>query len=197
MRKTPLAEKHRERAPQYPSVFARRAPLELVEYARKRDPFRPCRDPPICVDRRRDPLCYAGRVIPERCFARWPLQQPLQSVSEGVGAVVRHPGSIPPRRALVPPAASRGAGPLDAVGRAGVCWRMVVLIRYCAPCNYLPRAASLAATIREQTGVDASLEKGVGGVFDVIVDGRTVFSKQAEGRFPTESEVIERLAPSP
>lgn len=71
---------------------------------------------------------------------------------------------------------------------------MDVLIRYCAPCNYLPRAASLAAAIREQTGVDASLEKGVGGVFDVIADGRTVFSKQVEGRFPTEPEVLERLA---
>ncbi|MFO0629889.1 MAG: Rdx family protein [Polyangiales bacterium] len=70
---------------------------------------------------------------------------------------------------------------------------MDVLIRYCAPCNYLPRAASLAATIREHTGADAVLEEGVGGVFEVIVDGRTVFSKQTEGRFPTESEILQTI----
>jgi selT/selW/selH-like putative selenoprotein len=37
------------------------------------------------------------------------------------------------------------------------------------------------------------LEKGAGGVFDVIVDGQTVFSKHAEHRFPTPEEVIAKL----
>lgn len=70
---------------------------------------------------------------------------------------------------------------------------MDVLIRYCAPCNYLPRAASLADAIEERTGVAPTLEKGVGGVFDVVVDGRVIFSKQSAGRFPTEPEVLALL----
>jgi len=31
------------------------------------------------------------------------------------------------------------------------------------------------------------------GQFDVIVDGRLIFSKQKEGRFPDEEEVIRSL----
>ncbi len=39
------------------------------------------------------------------------------------------------------------------------------------------------------------LEKGRGGVFDVIADGRVVFSKHAVGRFPTHDEVLAALRP--
>lgn len=35
--------------------------------------------------------------------------------------------------------------------------------------------------------------RGSGGIFVVSADDRTVFSKKEEGRFPTESEVIEKL----
>jgi selenoprotein W-related protein len=38
--------------------------------------------------------------------------------------------------------------------------------------------------------VDARLVAGHGGVFDVTVDGRKVFSKRAEGRFPEGGEVL-------
>ncbi len=38
-------------------------------------------------------------------------------------------------------------------------------------------------------GVDARLTKGSGGVFDVVVDGRLVFSKSVTGRFPEPGEV--------
>jgi len=31
---------------------------------------------------------------------------------------------------------------------------------------------------------------GSGGVFDVVVDGRVVFSKKAAGRFPNDGEVV-------
>ncbi len=37
------------------------------------------------------------------------------------------------------------------------------------------------------------LEKGGGGVFDVIVDGKLLFSKHTEGRFPQESEILDKL----
>jgi selenoprotein W-related protein len=38
--------------------------------------------------------------------------------------------------------------------------------------------------------VDAELIGGSGGVFEISVDGRKVFSKKALGRFPTEGEVV-------
>jgi len=45
----------------------------------------------------------------------------------------------------------------------------------------------------EQTGQDADLVKGGGGVFDVVVDGELIFSKKAEGRFPEPGEILEQL----
>lgn len=42
-------------------------------------------------------------------------------------------------------------------------------------------------------GVDPILEKGGGGQFDVFVDGALLFSKHSEGRFPQESEVLDKL----
>jgi selT/selW/selH-like putative selenoprotein len=35
--------------------------------------------------------------------------------------------------------------------------------------------------------------KGSDGIFDVVADGRLVFSKHDAGRFPDEGEVIEAL----
>jgi selT/selW/selH-like putative selenoprotein len=41
--------------------------------------------------------------------------------------------------------------------------------------------------------VKAKLVKGDDGIFDVVADGRMIFSKHDTGRFPSESEVIEAL----
>jgi selenoprotein W-related protein len=38
-------------------------------------------------------------------------------------------------------------------------------------------------------GVDAKLTRGSGGVFDVVVDGKLVYSKRDAGRFPEPGEV--------
>jgi selenoprotein W-related protein len=43
--------------------------------------------------------------------------------------------------------------------------------------------------------VQAELRKGAGGVFDVVADGRTVYSKDQTGRFPEPGEVLELLKP--
>jgi selenoprotein W-related protein len=51
----------------------------------------------------------------------------------------------------------------------------------------------LAAEIKEETGVEASLIKGSNGVFDVVVDGKLIYSKHQTGRFPEPDEVIDRL----
>ncbi len=49
--------------------------------------------------------------------------------------------------------------------------------------------------IKEEFDVDATLEKGSGGCFEVTVDERLVFSKLKEGRFPSEDEVIAAMGP--
>jgi selT/selW/selH-like putative selenoprotein len=42
-------------------------------------------------------------------------------------------------------------------------------------------------------GVQTRLEPASGGVFDVTVDGGTVFSKKAVGRHAEPGEIIERI----
>lgn len=37
------------------------------------------------------------------------------------------------------------------------------------------------------------LNKGSGGQFEVVVDGRTVFSKKQQGRFPEPQEVLSQI----
>jgi len=44
--------------------------------------------------------------------------------------------------------------------------------------------------------VDAVLQHGGGGVFDVLADGKVVFSKHKEGRFPEQDEVLKSLSPA-
>jgi predicted Rdx family selenoprotein len=42
-------------------------------------------------------------------------------------------------------------------------------------------------------GIPASIVEGANGQFDVLADGALVFSKQGEGRFPDEDEVLAAL----
>ena len=42
----------------------------------------------------------------------------------------------------------------------------------------------------EGSGLAASAQEGEHSQFDVLVDGELVFSKQREGRFPEEDEVL-------
>jgi selT/selW/selH-like putative selenoprotein len=48
----------------------------------------------------------------------------------------------------------------------------------------------LAAEMKKALGVEATLIKGSHGIFDVTVDGKLVFSKDKEGRFPEAGEVV-------
>ncbi|MFH1146779.1 MAG: Rdx family protein [Pseudomonadota bacterium] len=57
----------------------------------------------------------------------------------------------------------------------------------------MPRAASLAEHIKKNCGIEPVLVKGDGGVFDVRVDGRVLFSKKALGWFPSTEEVVEGI----
>jgi len=48
--------------------------------------------------------------------------------------------------------------------------------------------------LKEQFDLDAELVDGGGGVFEVALDGRLVFSKKELGRFPNNGEVEHAVA---
>lgn len=45
-------------------------------------------------------------------------------------------------------------------------------------------------------GIAASIAEGAKSQFDVLADGELAFSKQREGRFPEEDEILAILSPS-
>jgi selenoprotein W-related protein len=51
----------------------------------------------------------------------------------------------------------------------------------------------LAATIESETGVESELVCGGGGIFDVVVDGDMIFSKDESGRFPEPDEILSKI----
>ncbi|MBV8546991.1 MAG: Rdx family protein [Acidobacteria bacterium] len=51
----------------------------------------------------------------------------------------------------------------------------------------------MAAEIKREFGIDSEIVRGSGGIFIVSVDGKPVFSKRDEGRFPTEREILDKL----
>ncbi len=69
-------------------------------------------------------------------------------------------------------------------------------IEYCARCNFLLRAAWLAqellTTFAEELG-EVSLQPSTGGVFEIRLDGETLWSHKAEGRFPEAKEIKQRV----
>jgi selenoprotein W-related protein len=44
--------------------------------------------------------------------------------------------------------------------------------------------------------VTPELIQGGGGIFDVIADGKLIYSKKETGRFPEHQEVLNKLAPA-
>ena len=53
----------------------------------------------------------------------------------------------------------------------------------------------MAEAIKKKYQVEPKLIAGAGGIFDVRVDGKLIFSKHEVGRFPEDAEVLEALAP--
>lgn len=77
-----------------------------------------------------------------------------------------------------------------------------VEIEYCTQCRWLLRAAWTAQellTTFEAELREVALVPGTGGVFDVRLDGATLFSRKEHGRFPEMKElkqlVRDRVAP--
>jgi len=51
----------------------------------------------------------------------------------------------------------------------------------------------LGARLSGELGIDPELVGGDRGVFDVLVDGKLVFSKHSAGRFPEEPEIVKAI----
>lgn len=45
-----------------------------------------------------------------------------------------------------------------------------------------------------KTGISATTTPGSKGQFDVVASGQLLFSKDAEGRFPDQDEILSQLA---
>ena len=52
----------------------------------------------------------------------------------------------------------------------------------------------MEAAIHKATEHEVEVTAGDRGIFDVHADGVLVYSKHAEGRFPTEEEILQKLA---
>ena len=59
-----------------------------------------------------------------------------------------------------------------------------VRVEYSEPSNYLVPARALADELTEKLGVEPELVPSRGGVFEVSVAGRLIFSKRASHRLP-------------
>ena len=44
--------------------------------------------------------------------------------------------------------------------------------------------------MEQNYGAEVELVPGVGGVFEITVDGQLKFSKKQTGRFPTDDEIV-------
>ena len=68
---------------------------------------------------------------------------------------------------------------------------MKLSIEYCSAWNYLPQASSLEAELKQNfPNMEISLISSGGGVFEIILDGKLIFSKKAINRFPEKGEVV-------
>ena len=72
-------------------------------------------------------------------------------------------------------------------------------ITYCQPCGHQPRAVDMVNELLATYGMPLnrrltiSLKPADKGVFDVVLDGKLIFSKHQQGRFPTMDDLKNQL----
>jgi selT/selW/selH-like putative selenoprotein len=70
---------------------------------------------------------------------------------------------------------------------------MKVEIHYCPQCQYKGIALGLEGELRRTFGAKSKFVEESNGTFDVIVDGKLVFSKFELGRLPEPGEIADKL----
>jgi selenoprotein W-related protein len=74
-------------------------------------------------------------------------------------------------------------------------------ITYCQPCGHQPQAMALVNQLLATYGMplnrnlSVTLKPADKGVFDIVLDGKLVFSRKQVGRFPTFEEVKKEIDP--
>ncbi len=74
-------------------------------------------------------------------------------------------------------------------------------ITYCQPCGHQPRAVEMVNQLLAAYGMplnkklSITLKPSDHGVFDVVLDGKLVFSKHQAGRFPSLDEIKKEVEP--
>jgi len=79
-----------------------------------------------------------------------------------------------------------------------------IAITYCRLCNWLLRAAwmgqELLSTFAEELGSVTLIPDDTGGVFEIRIDGKLIWSRNEQGRFPEIKElkqmVRDQVAPA-
>lgn len=68
---------------------------------------------------------------------------------------------------------------------------MKLTSEYCATCNYRSIAAAIARDIEYKSGIKAGLIHSYkAGAFEVIFNGKEIFSKLRLNRFPLTEEIL-------
>lgn len=71
---------------------------------------------------------------------------------------------------------------------------MEIEIYYCGEWNYLPEASRLEDELKGKfSDIKIKLNKGSGGIFKVISDGKVIFDKVDTLRFPNENEILKLI----
>jgi selenoprotein W-related protein len=74
-------------------------------------------------------------------------------------------------------------------------------ITYCQPCGHQPKAVELVNQLLSNYGMllnkklTVALKPADSGIFDIILDGKMIFSRKQEGRFPTLDEIKKHIEP--
>ena len=74
--------------------------------------------------------------------------------------------------------------------------RPTIRITYCTQCGWLLRAGWMAQELLSTFGTElgeVALAPGTGGVFEVTVDGTTVWKRKRDGGFPDAAELKRRV----
>jgi selT/selW/selH-like putative selenoprotein len=51
----------------------------------------------------------------------------------------------------------------------------------------------LQEAIKKKYGITAGLKEGMGGIFEVSIDDKVVYTNQTTYRFPTDEEIFEKI----
>ena len=51
----------------------------------------------------------------------------------------------------------------------------------------------MQAAIKQKYGITAELDEGMGGIFEVFIDDKSVYSNQTTYRFPENEEIFTKI----